>query len=227
MAAVTIRRGPKPFAWSYSKLKNFESCPKRHWHVDIAKDVKEEESEQLLWGNQVHKAMADRCGKGVPLTGGMEVFEPWAARVCDGEGTIQVEQKLAITKSFQKCGYFDNGVWLRIVADVIKINGVVALVPDWKTGKIVEDSQQLALTAACVFAHFPEIMGVRSEFIWLKEDAQTSETFKRPDMVTMWRNIWPRIEQLEKAHVDGNYPAKPGHLCKRWCPVRSCPHHGE
>jgi len=59
--------GPKPFAWSYSKLKNFEVCPKRHYNVDVIKSFKEEEGEALVWGNMVHKALADRCvvGKGV------------------------------------------------------------------------------------------------------------------------------------------------------------------
>ena len=60
MQVVTTRNKPKPFAWSYSRLKNFESCPKRHWHLDIQKDIKEEEGEALLWGNVVHKALADR-----------------------------------------------------------------------------------------------------------------------------------------------------------------------
>jgi spore coat polysaccharide biosynthesis protein SpsF (cytidylyltransferase family) len=52
--AIT-RHGPKPFAWSYSKLKNYEVCPKRHWHVDVKKDFKEAESEALKQGNLVHK----------------------------------------------------------------------------------------------------------------------------------------------------------------------------
>ena len=49
--AVTTYNKPKPFAWSYSRLKNFEVCPKRHFHVDIAKDFREEEGESLVWGN--------------------------------------------------------------------------------------------------------------------------------------------------------------------------------
>ena len=55
----------KPFSWSWSKLKNFRTCPKRHYHVDIAKDFKEDDSEDLLWGNEVHEALAKRIGKGM------------------------------------------------------------------------------------------------------------------------------------------------------------------
>lgn len=224
----TTYNKPKPFAWSYSRLKNYESCPKRHWHVDIAKDVKEEESEALLYGNMLHDALAKRIGKGKELPEPFKHFEPWAERVIgDGTGELLVEQKLAITKDFGPCEFFDKSAWFRGVGDVIKIVGGAALILDWKTGKIVEDSQQLALMAACVFAHHPGVRKVRSEFIWLKEDATTRADFTREDMPKMWNNLWPRIEALETAHTTTTYPAKPGNLCRRWCPVQKCPHHGE
>ena len=36
---------PKAFSWSYTKLKNYETCPKRHFHYDVRKDIKEPEGE--------------------------------------------------------------------------------------------------------------------------------------------------------------------------------------
>lgn len=227
MSFTTTRNTPKPFTWSYSRLKNFESCPKRHWHCDIAKDVKEEESEALTWGNEVHKALAQRIEKGTPLPKPMAMYESWCAKILATPGAIRVEQRLAITKEFAVTGFFDRDVWFRGVGDVIKVSGPVALVADWKTGKILEDSQQLALTAACIFAAEPEVQAVRSEFIWLKEDAQTSQVFKRSEMAPMWSNLWPRIVALENAYNLTQYPAKPGFLCRRYCPVTSCPHHGQ
>jgi len=231
MQITTTRRGggavKKPFAWSYSKLKNFESCPKRHWHIDIAKDIKEEESEELSWGNAVHKALAERLAKDKELPTPMRTYEPWCEKILETPGEILVEQKLAINEDFGPTTFFDKSAWFRAVGDVIKIKGPVALIADWKTGKIVEDSVQLALSSACVFAHYPSIQAVRSEFIWLKEDARTSATFKRSDMPAMWKGLWPRIEALKRAHENNDYPAKPGYLCRKWCPVAKCPHHGE
>lgn len=231
MAAVTETfaggKLVKPFAWSYSKLKNFETCPKRHWHIDIQRDVKEEESEHLTWGNYAHKALAERLSKNTPLPNDLTKFEKWAERILSTPGDIMVEQKLAIDKSFGQCSWFGPQAWYRAIGDVIKVNGPVALVGDWKTGKILEDSVQLALAAACVFAHYPEVMAVRSEFIWLKHDASTRETFKREEMATFWRGLWPRIETLKQAHEKQEYPPKPNGLCKRWCPVVKCPHYGE
>lgn len=227
MNVTTVRNKPKAFAWSYSKLKNFETCPKRHWHVDVARDIKEPEGEALLWGNAVHKALADRVEKGTALPKTMSEYEPWAARILTGQGKILVEQKLAINKDFGPESWFSDAAWYRGIGDVIKIVGPVALIVDYKTGKILEDGSQLALMAACVFAHHPEVKKVRSEFIWLKEDANTRADFTREGMAKIWRDMWPRIESLEHAHSVTSFPAKPGALCKRWCPVTVCPHHGE
>lgn len=232
MDVVTTRHGPtgpKPFAWSYSKLKNFETCPKRHFHVDVARDVKEDESDELKWGGFVHKSAADFLGpKGIALPPEAKILKPWCERILATPGSnILVEQKLALSKDFGPASWFGDGAWFRGIADVIKIMGPVALVVDWKTGKILEDSVQLALTAACVFAHHQDVHKIRTEFVWLKENADTRADFRRSEMPEIWKNLWPRIEQLRRAHETSSYPAKPGKLCRKWCPVTKCPHHGE
>jgi len=231
---------PKPFSWSYSKLKNYETCPKRHYNVDIIRSFKEDEGEALQWGNAVHKALANRIKGQVPLPTPMKGFEKWAERVTSpGKSppapTILVEQQLAIDENFAPTSWFANDAkragqnepWFRGIADVLKIKGSAALAIDWKTGKIIDDAPQLALLAACIFAHHPEIQKVRSEFIWLKEDASTREDFERTSMPAIWAGLWPRIEQLRRAHETLDYPPKPGFLCRRYCPVTSCVHHGE
>lgn len=219
----------KPFTWSYSRLKNFETCPKRHWEIDIAKNIREEESEQLKWGDQIHKSAAKRLSIGTPLPPGMETLGTWCERLLTTPGNILVERKLAITKTFGACDYFGAEVWFRSIADVLKISGPVALAIDWKTGKILEDSVQLALMAVCIFAHYPEVHKIRTEFVWLREGpgVSTREDFERDGMPVLWRNLMPRIDQLELAHTTTTYPAKPGGLCRRYCPVTSCPYHGK
>jgi hypothetical protein len=225
---TTTRSKPKPFAWSYSRLKNYESCPKRHWHIDIAKDAKESESESLLYGNAVHDALANRVGPGrTPLPEPFKNLEPWADRILKTDGKILVEQQLAITKDYAATTWFGSDAWYRGIADVLKIVGPVALAVDWKTGKILEDGVQLALMAQCVFAHHPEVQKIRTEFIWLKEDATTRADFSREDMVRVWAGVLPRVQVLENAYAMTNFPPKPGSLCRRWCPVTQCPHQGQ
>lgn len=232
MAIVTSTRtgAPriKPFAWSFSRMKNFEVCPKRHYEIDLAKNIKEPEGEQLVWGNFVHKGLAERCGKDqTPLPKELAMYEPWAVKVLGNGGEVFVEESLALTKNFTPAGNFDADTWLRVKCDFIRIVGDVALTVDWKTGKILEDSVQLALTAACIFAKFPNIKAVRASYVWLKEDCESSENFYREDMPGMWRSIWHRIEAMEQAHTHVNYPPTPSGMCMKWCAVKSCPHNGK
>lgn len=227
MEIVTTRSKPKPFAWSYSKLKNYETCPKRHYHCDVAKDVKEEESEHITYGNAIHKALAEAISGKAPLPQPFSHLQEWVDKITKTEGNILVEQQLAITKDLNATTWFGKDAWYRGIADVIKIVGPVAVVLDWKTGKIQEDGVQLALMAQCVFAHHPTIEKIRTEFVWLKEDATTRADFTRDDMVKVWAGLLPRVKILEDAYVAANFPPKPGYLCKRFCPVTSCPHHGE
>jgi hypothetical protein len=171
----------------------------------------------------------------MPLPEPMRGYEKWAARVVTPPGIVLVEQQLAIDENFAPTQWFANDAkragqgepWYRSITDVLKINGKVALAIDWKTGKIIDDAPQLALAAACIFAHHPEIQKVRCEFIWLKEDASTRQDFTRNEMADIWKGLWPRIEALKRAYETLDYPPKPGFLCRRYCPVATCPHHGE
>jgi hypothetical protein len=168
----------------------------------------------------------------VPFSDGYAYLEPWAQRVLTGPGTIQVEQQYAITKDFEPCAWFDSDnppekrAWYRAKGDVVKLNGSAAIVVDWKTGRVVEDSVQLLLTAACLFYHFPQLQAVRSMYAWIKEDADTREDIRREELPAFWNNIWERIEDLKRAHEQVDYPPTPNRLCARWCAVKQCPHNG-
>jgi PD-(D/E)XK nuclease superfamily len=229
VATVTTGGRPKAFAWSYSKLKNFESCPKRYYNVDVAKVVKEEDSEQLMYGNTLHKVIAEAISGKAPLPTHFSHLQEWVDKVTHTASTqpkILVEQQLAIDKNLNPTEWFSKTAWYRGIADVVKIIGPVAVVLDWKTGKILEDGVQLALMAQCVFAHHPTIEKIRTEFVWLKEDATTRADFSRDDMVKVWAGVLPRVQTLENAHTSANFPPKPGYLCRKYCPVDACPHHG-
>lgn len=223
---TTVRNRPKPFSWSYSKIKNFETCPKRYWHYDVSKDVKEPEGEALQYGNAVHAALAAAL-LGEPLPNHFKNLQSWVDRITQRDGRILTEQKLAIDSEFEPCDWFAKTAWYRGIADVIKITGRVALAIDWKTGKIVEDGSQLALMAQCIFSHHPEVERIRTEFVWLKEDATTRADFARTDMADVWKGILPRVSLLQNAHETMTFPPKPGGLCRKWCSVHSCPHQGQ
>jgi hypothetical protein len=195
--------------------------------IDISKQFKEPDSEQLTYGNTVHKVLADAISGKNPLPEGYKKLQKHVDRFGQpGPGTL-VEQQLAVTKDFGPTTWFGDDVWFRGVLDAVKIVGPVAAIVDWKTGKIVEDGIQLALFAQCLFSHHPQVQKIRTEFVWLQHDATTRADFTRADMVGVWAGLLPRVTTLENAHKAMDFPPKSGGLCKRYCAVTSCPHNGE
>ena len=223
-------RAAKEWSWSYSKLKNYDNCPKKHYEVDIAKHAAETQDSDpnsaLNWGNRVHKDIAGALTGGA-LPAEMQAYQRWVDRVRAGPGKLLVEQKYAITRDFRPTAYFANDVWYRGIGDVVRVDGNLALVLDWKTGKIIEDSVQLMLMAQCIFSHYPDVTHVRSEFVWLKDDCTTPELFTREEVARGWVDLLPRVQAMENAAKTMNYPPKPSGLCKKYCPVKSCPYWGK
>lgn len=232
MSGPTIRKHNtgfrKPFSWSYSKLKNFNMCPHRHQQVDLLKAFKDGGA-ALDFGMAVHKAFHMRLRDKTPFPPAMTQYEYWARWVEEIPGTMHVEQQYAIGTQFQPVSWFGEAAWYRGIGDVVVLNGDVAMVIDWKTGKMdnAVDSVQLALMAQCIFSTYPEVKVVGSKFVFLKENADAEETFTRKDMVKFWPAMLKRIAPLEAAYQSGDYPPKPGHLCARWCPVTSCKYNGK
>jgi hypothetical protein len=231
----------KEWSWSYSKLKNYRVCPKRHYEVDVQKNFTED-SEQLTWGNSVHKSLAAAVlhAKGIQSTGSgrdkvtaaplpdtMVAYQKWVDVVAASPGTLYVEQKYAITRTFQKTGWFAADVWYRGIADLLSLYQDTATALDWKTGKVAHESEQLMLMASCIFVHHPEINTVKTRFMWLKEDCTTRDEFHRADIMKDWTPLLPELAGMEKAYQTLTFPPKPNAYCRRWCPVTSCPYHGK
>jgi len=218
-------RTGKEWSWSYSKLKNFDVCPKRMYEIDLCGNFKEDMAPggPLAQGNAVHAALAKRLKDKTPLPDEMKKYEYWIDRVERGAGKLLVEQKYAITRDFRPTSYFAGDVWYRGIGDVVRVDGYVALVLDWKTGKVLEDSVQLMLMAQCIFSHFPEVTHVRSSFVWLKEECETPELLTRKEVADQWISLLPRVMAMEAAAKTLTYPPKPSGICMTYCRVASCP----
>jgi hypothetical protein len=217
----------KPFAWSFSQLKNFETCSKRYYHYNVAKDVVEPSTPQLDAGNALHKHFEDRLVKGTPLPLGYGMYEKLLAKIVAAPGALYGEQKLAINANFEPRTYFARDVWLRTVADAAKVLGDRATIFDWKTGKPSDDETQLKLNAATMFAHAPELRRVRAALVFLGHNATTQAEYDRDDLPEIWSEIMPRVRAMAKARQDQEYPPRPSGLCKRYCAVVSCPYFGK
>ena len=49
----------------------------------------------------------------------------------------------------------------------------------------------------------------------------------RHEVADHWAEIIPRVERLQQATVDQNFPPKPNRFCKSWCPVKTCEYWGQ
>lgn len=222
LATTTIKPN---FTWSYSSLHDFETCPRRY---NEKKNFPEERSENLIFGDAVHAAMAEalRSGNSLPLA--YKSYQHWIDKVNRSAGEILVEDQCrwAIDKNFKSTAWFSKTVWMRTVCDVVKVDlsePAMALVIDWKTGKSINvDELQLTMMALMTFIQFPTLRRVRADFIWLQEDDKTTQIVERAEIADHWAEIMPRVAKLKAAVEEENFPPKPNRLCKKWCPVKSC-----
>lgn len=214
----------KPRAWSHSALEDFVNCPKAFHAKRIAKTVQEEQSEQMIWGNKVHKAFELRIKDGTPLPDYLAEHEDYMQELLDMEGATFTERKVALSTSRQPCGYFDKDVWWRGILDYSNVFRDGALIVDYKTGKPHAKFRQLKQSAIHIFYEFSTVKFVTARYYWTKTKTETEETYTRDQIPEMWNELAPDLRQYVQAFRNNEWQARPSGLCNGWCPVTSCEH---
>lgn len=213
-------------AWSFSAVTGYETCPKKHYHTRIKKDFKETFNDAANYGTEAHKHFELRLKEDKPLPLDLAHHEKVLALFAGFGGEIMTEQRMAINRKFEPTGYFDRDVWARGQADLILKQDNRVLVVDYKFGKIKEGFDQLELMCALVSCLLPDVETFIGSFYWAKEKQVWTHKLTRTDIVRVWNNFLPRVKQFEDAHKTDDFPARESGLCKRYCPVRTCPHNG-
>jgi hypothetical protein len=207
-------------AWTYSQLDSFESCPKKFFHLKVARDVVEPPSPHTEWGTRVHTAFEDALQKQQPLPEGMTQWQGLVNKISRLPGEKFTEIRLALDSSFNPTDW--KTAWSRGVADLLVVCGEKAAVLDYKTGKR-KPSEQLDLYANYVFHHYPDVQTVRTGYIWLKDRRIDWKSHNRKHLHETWQTLLPRVRKLESAYERESWPARPSGLCNGWCPVTTCP----
>lgn len=212
-------------AWSYSSIKTFEQCPKKYFHLRVAKDVKDEPGEAADYGTAVHLAAEEFIRDGKPIPEKFAYIRPVVERLAALPGDKLAELKLGIRKDYSPCGFFDKDVWWRGIADLLVIDGHRAWCVDYKTGKSARyaDTKQLDLLAGAVFSHFPEVMKIKSSLIYVVSGELIPKTHVITERSQYLSVFDQQIDQLDAAMENGVWNPKSGPLCG-WCPVTSCDH---
>lgn len=208
---------PGVVPWSYSSLQSFETCPRRHYLTKITKVVVEPTTPALAGGRAVHKAMEDGVnGKIIPAA--YQGYKPIIERIRAASGQKQTERKWGLTKNLNQCDFFAKDAWVRGVLDLSIVRPKMAIVIDYKTGKVKTDTDQLKLFAAAGFAMYPFAETITTGYMWLDHDKITDETYRREDSSGLWQEFLPRIERMERVAADDDWEPRPSGLCG-WCPV--------
>jgi hypothetical protein len=216
-------------AWSYSSIKLFDQCPKKYNHLRILKDVKEEQSEHLIYGNAVHKAAEKYVKNDVPIPEKFGYTQPVIDVLKNKPGEKHCELKLGVKKDgdgYAPCGFFDKEVWLRTIVDLLIVDGAKGWIVDYKTGKNAKyaDTKQLDVMAGAVFVHYPQLEEIKSGLAYLVSKDFIKKTHEKENHKKYLNTFSWELDRLASAVESGVWNANSGPLCG-WCPVTSCEHH--
>jgi len=214
--------------WSYSRMKLFEQCPKKYYHLNIARDYKEPQSDAMRYGNEFHTACEVYIRDGVDLPPAFEFARATLDALAAKDGDKHCEYRMGLTHDLEPCGFSDKNVWYRGIADLIILNGEDAMVVDYKTGKSDKyaDPDQLELMALSVFKHFPQIKRVRVGLVFFVPNTLIRNVFLISDADRLWERWFNNVSRMEQAFSNNVWNANPSGLCRRHCVVESCVHNG-
>ena len=192
--------------WTYSQLDSFETCPRKFYHLKVARDIVEPPSPHAEWGTRVHAAFEDWIKNGSPLPEGMTQWQSLAEKLAKLPGEKLCEQKMALDKNFRPTDWKTS--WTRGVADLLVVHKDRAVVADYKTGKR-KPTEQLDLYAAYTFAHYPQVKVVTTAFVWLKDRKIDKKEVTRGEVPIVWSGFLPRVRKLESAYERDSWPERP------------------
>lgn len=213
-------------AYSYSSLKQFSNCPRNYYETKVLKKWQQAKTEQIIYGEAVHKALEDHIKSDIPL-GPHERFAGVAATIKALPGRKITEYKMAVDSDLNPCDFFSKDVFMRGVADVTVVNTPKALVIDYKSGKAnYPDPDQLELMSLMLFRHLPEVEQIKGALLFILYDKVITANYDRKNSRAGWIKWIAKTEEVEKAAERGIFRELPSGLCG-WCPVKDCPHHKE
>ena len=214
--------------WSFSRLKSFEQCPKQFYHMKIAKDYSEPETDAMRYGTEAHLAAEEfiRDGKPVPVKFAYmkDVLEALNRR----RGNKITEIKMGLTQELEPCGFMSKDVWWRGIADLVITDGSTAWIVDYKTSKSAKyaDKGQLELMALSTFKYFPNIKTINAALIFTKAKKFVKHKYTDDMIDSLWDKWLSKFRRMEVAYETDTWNAHPSGLCKRHCAVIECVYNG-
>ena len=223
----------KPSSWSYSGITLFDQCPKKYYHMRVAKDISEPASTAMMYGTDVHAAAEYYIRDGTPLPEKYSYLNPLLDKLNTYPGQKYCELEMGLQRvdgRLLPCAFDDPKVWYRGIADLVIISpdGKMARIIDYKTGKSSRyaDTKQLALMAACVFLHFPTVVHIKAALLFVVAEDLVKAEYDAPTGMHIFTELDKILVQRDEAYESEVFNPKKNFTCKAYCPVRICPHNG-
>jgi hypothetical protein len=208
-------------ALSYSKLSNYEKCPRQFQSIYITKTYpKDDNNPHFARGSRIHGQLEDYvvaklAGQELPdMTAEAAGAIPMIEQLFEDYPEIYPEQKISVDKDFNKVNWFDKTTYYRAIFDLVAFKGDTAILIDWKTGKVREyddhDTGQLHLAATILMSMRPEIKQVHTAYVFLDHKHTITKTFKREDLETM---VQPFHKAFDKVNADKDFHPKVNKYC--------------
>ena len=213
------------YTWSYSALKEYTNCPKQYQEIKVLKRVSKKQTEQMMYGTEVHKALEDYVRDGTPLLKNYQRFQGVLDALIDIKGKKYPEHEMALDRDKHPIAFDSDDRWVRGIVDLLIVDGDTAHIIDYKTGSNkYPDSKQLKLMALMTFAHFPEVNNIKAGLLFVMHNSFMPEEYTRDDIESMWNYFIPDLERLTVSYQNDTWMANPTPLCG-WCPVKECEYH--
>lgn len=223
-------------AWSYSRLNDFEKCPKMFQGKYVTKEFPQADfsAPHLQRGKDVHKELeiAVKTGNYDLLREESKFMIPLLEAARRGIGNrkhkgFESEQQKAFDAQLKEVSWFDpkkgpKRVWCRIIMDLMVFcSGDVLVILDWKTGKIRDVVDQLGLFSAGGFALYPDVKKVIAAFVWCDHPKALPLVveYERKDAEKLWREFGDRAELIQLSLESGVWEPKPMPFNCKYCPA--------
>lgn len=206
----------------------YDQCPKKYYHLKVAKDVVEPTTEAITYGKQFHSAAEFYVKDGTPLPPQFNFVKPALDNLKQLPGTKYCEFEMGLTENLEPCGFKDPNVWWRGIADLLIINGEEARCIDYKTGKSAKyaDTDQLELMALAIFKHFPEVKKVKAGLLFVISKNFIKDSYSVENQDKMWTKWFGQVDRMKFSYQHNIWNPRPSGLCRKHCYVLECPHNG-
>jgi hypothetical protein len=217
-------------SWSYSSISVFKQCPKKYFHLRIAKDVVDESSIAATYGKEFHTAAELYVKDNVKLPSKFNFALPKLKEIEKIKGIKLCEIKLGIKKEkgkYTPCNFLDKNVWWRGIADLIVINKDKneAYLIDYKTSKNSKyaDLKQLDLLAGALFLHCPKLKTIKSGLLFVMSNEFIKKKHTIDKKYEYINTMQKELLKLDSAMKTNTWNPISNPLC-RFCPVMKCAH---